>query len=89
MEDPDQVIEAVGRRIGELRARAGQTQAEVAEALGTTVSNFQRIEAGEQNLTLRTMARIANVIGVTVAEFFTKPELPERKRGRPRKQPPG
>ncbi|WP_437587811.1 helix-turn-helix domain-containing protein [Sorangium sp. So ce1000] len=90
-EDPEDVIATVGRRIAELRARSGRTQAEVAEALGTTVPNLQRIEHGQQNVTIRTMVRIANVIGARVAEFFQEPETPtpeapQRKRGRPRKR---
>jgi transcriptional regulator with XRE-family HTH domain len=92
-EDPERLIEDVARRIAELRQRAGKTQAEVAEVVETTVSNYQRIEHGLQNLTLRTMAKIANAIGVSVAEFFVAPPAPQtRKRGRPKKkvaQPPG
>ncbi|WP_437555502.1 helix-turn-helix domain-containing protein [Sorangium sp. So ce367] len=81
----------MGRRIAELRARSGRTQAEVAEALGTSVPNYQRIEHGQQNVTIRTMVRIANVIGARVAEFFQEPEAPtpeapQRRRGRPRKR---
>ncbi|WP_437839265.1 helix-turn-helix domain-containing protein [Sorangium sp. So ce1153] len=86
-EDPELVIATVGRRIAELRAGAGRTQNEVAEALGTTVSNVQRIEHGLQNVTLRTLTKIANAIGVRVAEFFQEPAAPAapRRRGRPRK----
>jgi transcriptional regulator with XRE-family HTH domain len=86
-EDPEDVIEAVARRIGELRAAAGLTQADVAERLQTTVSNYQRIEHGIQNLTLRMMSRIAAAIGVRVAVFFSPPERSRRRRGRPRKTP--
>jgi transcriptional regulator with XRE-family HTH domain len=90
-EDPEHVIETVGRRIAELRARSGRTQAEVAETLGTSVSNVQRIEHGLQNVTLRTLTKIANAIGARVAEFFQEPEaptpeVPQRRRGRPRKR---
>lgn len=88
MEDPERIIEQVGRRIGELRAQAGMTQAEVAESLGTTVSNYQRIEHGLQNLTIRTMVRIAGVIGVPAAAFWESwpNEKGGRQRGRPRRQ---
>ena len=47
--DPDErLLDDVGRRIGELRARAGLTQAQLAEAVAMTVTNYQRIEAGTQ-----------------------------------------
>ena len=84
-EDPEEVIERVGRRIAELRVRAKLTQAEVAEALDTTVNNFQRIEHGLQNLTIRTLVRIAKVLGVSVIEIFKMPApKSSRVRGRPR-----
>lgn len=85
MEDPNKVIESVGRRIAELREKAGLTQAEIAEALKTTVSNYQRIEHGLQNLTIRTMVRIAGAVGAPVARLFEAPSSRRRSRGRPRK----
>jgi transcriptional regulator with XRE-family HTH domain len=84
VEDAEQVIENVGLRIGELRAMAGLTQAEVAERIEMTLTNFQRIEHGLQNLTLKTMVKIANAIGVPVAVFFKRPKKKRAKPGRPR-----
>jgi transcriptional regulator with XRE-family HTH domain len=78
-------MEQVGRRIAELRSKAGLTQADVAEQLTTTVSNYQRIEHGLQNLTIRTLARIAGVLGVPVAGLFEKAKTRGAGRGRPRK----
>jgi ribosome-binding protein aMBF1 (putative translation factor) len=79
--DPDErLLDDVGRRIGELRARAGLTQAQLAEAVAMTVTNYQRIEAGTQNLTLRTMGRIARVLGVQVVDLLTPPEEPRPRR---------
>lgn len=79
--DPDeQLLDDVGRRIAELRARAGLTQAQVAEAVAMTVTNYQRIEAGTQNLTLRTMARIARALGVRVVDLLAPPEEPRARR---------
>lgn len=70
MEDPEKLKVLVGGRIAELRVRADLTQANVAERIGTTTSNYQRIEYGGQNLTLESLAKIANAIGVRVSEFF-------------------
>jgi len=81
----DRLLENVGRRIRELRVKAGLTQAEVAERFGTTVPNYQRIEHGLQNLTLRTIARLAVVLDARVAEFFKSPRKMNPARGRPRK----
>lgn len=83
MEDPEKVIEQVGRRIAELREQAGLTQAEVAERVEMTVSNYQRIEHGHQNATISTLVKIAGAIGVPVGAFWQVPELPRPGRGRP------
>lgn len=84
--DPDErLLDDVGRRIGELRQRAGLTQAQVAEMTDMTVPNYQRIEAGTQNLTLRTMAKIARALDVHVADLLVAPEgaPPKRKPAAP------
>jgi len=82
-DDDRQLLDAVGRRIGDLRRSASLTQAEVAERLGTTVSNYQRIEHGFQNLTILTMAKLARALGVRVDELFASPRPSTPKRGRP------
>jgi len=87
-EDPDKVLARVGRRIGELREKAGVTQRHVAEVLETNVSNYQRIENGEQNLTLKTMVVIARAIGVKTVDLLKPPVeaiAKPRPRGRPKK----
>jgi UDP-N-acetylglucosamine 1-carboxyvinyltransferase len=86
LEDPEKVIEQVGRRIAELRTRAGLTQADVAEKLKTTVSNYQRIEHGLQNLTIKTAVRIAAAIGVSTASLFEASASRKPRRGRPKKR---
>jgi transcriptional regulator with XRE-family HTH domain len=73
--------------MAELRERAGLTQAEVAERIGTTVSNYQRIEHGLQNVTLETMARVANAIGVAMVEFFGPPREQRPRRTRRAEDP--
>lgn len=80
----EKLKENVGRRISELRERAGFTQDDVAEALGTSTSNYQRIEYGGQNLTLAMMAKIARALDVEVGAFFTPVESTPRpqKAGR-------
>ena len=71
--DPEQLVERVTARIAEIRRAKGFTQANMAERLGTATKNYQRIERG-QNLTLWTMARIANALDVGVEEFFSGTE---------------
>ena len=87
MEDADKLKDHVGRRIAEIRERKGLSQADVAEMLRTTVSNLQRIEYGTQNVTIETLVKIANALGVAVIEFFGSLDTPKRRRtpGRPRR----
>lgn len=85
-EDPDRLVHDVGARIAELRKAAGLTQAAFAEALGASVQYASRIELGQENLTLHSLARIANVLGVRVVDLFEPPtQVRTVKRGRPRK----
>lgn len=45
------------------RDRSRMTQAQLAEALGTTQSTVSRIEQAGQNLTVGTLAKIAKALG--------------------------
>ena len=76
METVQEVQARVAERIAELRKQAGLTQQQVAERAGMQPSNYQRIEYGGQNLTIETLVKIAQAIGVSVNEFWL------RKRGK-------
>jgi transcriptional regulator with XRE-family HTH domain len=82
--DPDQVVRDVGGKIREIRVARGFTQEQVADRLGMTVRAYQSVENG-RNLTIRSLARIANVLGVPPADLFTAPAPYEPRRGRPPK----
>jgi transcriptional regulator with XRE-family HTH domain len=79
----DELLRAVGRRIAEIRREAGLTQAQVAEQLDVSTRAYAYIESGRENLTLRTMLTIANVLGATVPDLLVPPKSRETKRGRP------
>jgi len=49
----------IAYKIIELRKKAGISQAELAEKLGTKQNNIARIESGGQNLTTQTLQKIA------------------------------
>lgn len=49
-------------QIAKARAKARMTQGQLAKAVGTTQSVISRIEAGNQNLTVRTLSKIAAVL---------------------------
>jgi UDP-N-acetylglucosamine 1-carboxyvinyltransferase len=82
--DPDRCTRDVGRRIAELRRHRGWTQEQLAERLGIQANNLQRIELGMQNLTLRTLVRLANGLGVGLMALFEAPTSRVVRPGRPR-----
>jgi len=86
--DPEQLTRQIGRRVAELRIERGLTQEAFSVVLRSTVQWVSQVEAG-RNLTIHTLAKIANALDVTVAELLIepKPEARAVRRGRPRKQP--
>jgi transcriptional regulator with XRE-family HTH domain len=87
-QDPDAFVMRVSRKIAESRRAAGLTQAEAAERFGTALNNWQRFEHG-RNITLHTLARIANVLGVRCEELVGTGQAVGRSRGRGRTRKTG
>ena len=59
-----------GRRIRELRERAGWSQEGFAEACGLHRTYIGGIERGERNVSLVNIERIAIALGVPIADLF-------------------
>jgi transcriptional regulator with XRE-family HTH domain len=76
-EDPDVLLRKIGRRIRQRRQELDMTQKELADRLGITPSNITIIEHGEQNLTIRTLAKLAEALDVTVGELVTGHGAPD------------
>lgn len=65
------LLKEVGLRIQELRKeRLNLTQAEFAKRLGYDRTFLSRVERGVQNITLETLDKICNGLGITIKEFF-------------------
>ena len=84
--DIDDTVKNVGRRVAELRAKAGLTQDQQAERLGFTLKYLQRIEGGGENLTVRSLVKIADAFGVPVTALFHKPRTKQAGPGRPKRK---
>jgi transcriptional regulator with XRE-family HTH domain len=69
--DPDLLLSKIGLRILRRRQEFGLTQKELAGRLGITTTNIARIEHGQQNLTIRTLAKLADALDVTLEELVT------------------
>jgi transcriptional regulator with XRE-family HTH domain len=72
-QDPIRVRRDVGRRIAELRQKADLTQDELAEILDHSVKYQQRLERGDENLSLEKLTEIANGLGARVIDLHKKP----------------
>ncbi|MEV5882786.1 helix-turn-helix transcriptional regulator [Streptomyces sp. NPDC052020] len=59
----------IGRRIREVREHHNLTQERVILAVPMNRAHYQAIEAGRANPTLRTLLRIARVIGVPLEDL--------------------
>ena len=71
--EPEKLIEEVGTRISEIRVGKGWTQAELAGRLGVSLTYLRRCESGTANLSLRTLARIADALEVDPIALLERP----------------
>jgi transcriptional regulator with XRE-family HTH domain len=66
----------VGARIRELRAKKGLSQKDLARELGVSHVTVGRWEHGTREISLTMLARVADVLGVELSEFFPKVQAP-------------
>jgi len=85
----ERVLRDLGRKVAELRRRGALTQEQLAEALDVTVQYLQRVEAGRENLTVRSLVRLGQHLGVGPGELFGTPLTRKSRPGRPRTKQPG
>jgi transcriptional regulator with XRE-family HTH domain len=70
--------------LSELRRARGWTQAQAAERLNVTVRDYQAIEGGHRNVTMRTVVALADAFDVPLRLLIDAPTSHEaRRRGRP------
>jgi transcriptional regulator with XRE-family HTH domain len=81
-DSPGAAVRRVAKRIAEVRREKGLTQEEMAARLACALKNYQRIESRDgQNVTMKTLTRIANILGVTVTDLVPPPVGRKRKAG--------
>jgi|SRR5581483_2386585 len=73
---------ALGLHVRQLRHERGWTLEKAAEHAQLDLKHLQKIEAGQLNLTLVTLARIAWGFGVPIAALFATSEQPAAKKRR-------
>jgi transcriptional regulator with XRE-family HTH domain len=85
VERAETIIANVGARVAEIRRENGWTQQDLADRLRMEPQSVQRIERGT-NLTIRSLTRIARILGVPMLALFQPPQTGERRPGRPKKR---
>ena len=79
---------SISSNIAELRAEIGLTQEGFAERAGISAKHLQSVERGKENLTIKSLAKFAMLLGVKPATLFNKPKTLVVPAGRPRKKRP-
>lgn len=69
MDRSDQALAALGKAIRDVREKQGLTLEALAPQAGTTIGTLGQIERGKANPTWRTVWRIAEALGVSIADL--------------------
>jgi transcriptional regulator with XRE-family HTH domain len=83
--DTSRLLRDIGRKVAELRRGLDLTQEQLAERIEVSARHLQNVEAGRENLTVGSMARIADGLGVALRALFTAPRSRTVRPGRPRR----
>jgi XRE family transcriptional regulator, regulator of sulfur utilization len=62
---------AVGRRVRELRLKAGVSQEELAEQAGLHRNYVGSVERGERDIGITALARLTDALSISLPEFFS------------------
>jgi transcriptional regulator with XRE-family HTH domain len=80
-------VREVGARVHDLRVEHGLTQEELGLHAGIDSKHVQKIEYGQANATLATLAAVAEALKVPLRALFDAPKAEtltaRRRRGRP------
>lgn len=66
----DPLLWALGRRLKVLRSEAKLSQLELATAAGMRKQFLNRVENGRQNVSTKTLWRLAEALGIPIASLF-------------------
>ena len=64
------ILKHIGQRVAELRRAQGMTQETFAARMGCSVKYLQRVEAGRQNLSVKSLVKWSNALDVTMVDLF-------------------
>jgi len=75
----DTIRKKLGERIRELRKIAGLTQEELGEKAELNYKFIGQLERGQVNVSLDSIVRIADALGVKIGDLFSKEKIPVQK----------
>ena len=81
MTDQSTFLKGLGERICVYRKEAGLTQTDFGKLVDLSQQVIADYEAGNRNIPIYTLARMAEVLGVEVGELTRKERAGQRKRG--------
>ena len=65
-----ELLQAVGRRVAEVRKRKGMTQDALSARIGVESVSWSRLETGQRGLSLSTLAAAAEALGVSLGDLL-------------------
>lgn len=78
----DPLLWALGRRLKALRGEANLSQLELATAAGMRKQFLNRVESGRQNVSTKTLWRLAEALGIPMASLLENVAGAEQDRRR-------
>jgi transcriptional regulator with XRE-family HTH domain len=66
----DDILQTVGNRLREARTRTGLTQKQLGDRAGVKQSYIFELERGRTNITLNTLVKMADVLGMDVRDLL-------------------
>ncbi|XID92298.1 helix-turn-helix domain-containing protein [Paenibacillaceae bacterium WGS1546] len=73
----ESVFQLIGARVRSIRKAKGLTQEQLAELASTSHSYIGDLERGERNVTLQSLQKISDALGVSFFELFQYGEFAE------------
>jgi len=65
-----ELLRQVGQRVAQIRRDRGWTQEALSESIGIEAVSLSRLETGDRALSLSTLARIADALGVGLGDLL-------------------
>ena len=69
------VRQTIAANVRRRRNQLGLTQAGAADQIGIATRHLQKLEAGELNVTLNTLCKVAETLDIPMTDLFREPKV--------------